>query len=160
MTQTDPTGVSLAVLVSRFVAFLRERQKMQHPTTPGPFPDELAPVFELSGHHLVVLVLLAGADDKVVSSECQAIVRHGAHRAQKAGNELSSVERGALYDYLRHFHPTPMQCISATERLRHDTKAELTDLIVAARQVVEADGVVRLQEALYLNSFERDLGAL
>jgi tellurite resistance protein len=160
MTRTDPAGASLAILVSGLAEFLREQQKLQNPILPGPFPEELARVFEISGHHLVALVLVARSDDEVVATERQTIVRHCTDRAEKAGVELSSMEKAALYDYLRHFRPTLIQFISAMERLNHDTKNEIADLIAAARAVVEADGVVRLQEALYLTSLERELLAL
>lgn len=70
------------------------------------------------------------------------------------------MERDALYDCLRDFRPNLTQFISAMERLKHDTKEEIADLITAAREVVEADGVVRLQEALYLTALQRDLLAL
>jgi tellurite resistance protein len=117
-------------------------------------------VFEVCGHHLVALVLVARSDDKVVATERQAILRHCVDCTEKAGLEMSSMEKAALYDFLRQFRPTLTQFISAIERLKHDTKGEIADLIACAREVVEADGVVRLQEALYLTSLERDLLAL
>ena len=160
MTQTDPAGLSLAILVAGLAEFLREQQKLQNTIVPGPFPDVVARVFEMSGHHIVALVLVAQSDDEVVATERQTIVRHCAVRAQKAGLELSAMESDALYDYLRGFRPNLLQFISAMEPLKHDTKDEIADLIAASREVVEADGVVRLQEALYLTSLERDLLAL
>jgi|SRR5882672_6448948 len=160
MTRTNPADASLAILVAGLAEFLREQQKLRSAILPGPFPDELARVFEVSGHHIVALILVARSDDEVVATERQTIVRHCADRAQKAGLELSSMERAALYDYLHDFRPTLMQLISAVERLKHDTKGEIAELIAAAQEVVEADGVVRLQEALYLTSLQRDLLSL
>ncbi|HMI95735.1 MAG TPA: hypothetical protein VK479_04435 [Micropepsaceae bacterium] len=160
MAQADPTDLNLAVLVDGLVAFLQEQQKLQKSVLPGPFPDELAQMFEVSGHHIVALLLVARSDDKVVATERQAILRHCVDRAQKAGQEVSPTERASLYDYLWHFRPNLMQLVSATEQLKRDTKDEIVELIATAREVVEADGIVRLQEALYLTSLQRDLHAL
>jgi hypothetical protein len=160
MTQTAPAGLNLAILVTGLAEFLREQQKLQNPILPAPFPDELARVFEMSGHHIVALVLVAQSDDEFVATERHAIVRHCAARALKAGLELSAMESDALDDYLRGFLPNLTQFISAVERLKQDTKDEIAELIAASLQVVEADGVVRMQEALYLTSLEHDLRAL
>jgi hypothetical protein len=127
MTRTNPADASLAILVAGLAEFLREQQKLRSPILPGPFPDELARVFEVSGHHIVALMLVARSDDEVVATERQTIVRHCADRAQKAGLESSSTEKAALYDYLRHFRPTLMQLIFAVERLKHDTKGEIAE---------------------------------
>ncbi|MEA2824994.1 MAG: hypothetical protein QOF03_1476 [Alphaproteobacteria bacterium] len=108
----------------------------------------------------MALVLVARSDDEVVATERQAILRHCVDRAQKAGLKLSSAERASLYDCLRYFRPNLMQFISAMEQLKQDTKDEAAALIAAAREVVEADGIVRLQEALYITMLQRDLHAL
>jgi tellurite resistance protein len=160
MTHADPSRANLAILVDGLVAFLHQQQKLQKRTVPGPFPDELARVFAMSGHHIVALMLVARSDDELVATERQAILRHCADRAQRAGEELSPAERASLYDYMREFRPNLSQFISAMEQLKKDSKDELADLIAAAREVVEADGVVRLQEALYITSLQRDLHAL
>jgi hypothetical protein len=160
MTHADPSHANLAILVDGLVAFLHGQHKLQNKTVPGPFPDELARVFAMSGHHIVALMLAAQSDDELVATERQAILRHCADRAERAGEELSPAERASLYDYLREFRPNLTQFISVMEQLKKDSKEEIARLIAAAREVVEADGVVRLQEALYITTLQRYLLAL
>jgi hypothetical protein len=74
--------------------------------------------------------------------------------------ELKSAEEQALEDYLRRFLPTLKQLIPALDQLKHDTKAEIADLISAAHTLVGADGAVRLQEVTYLASLQDALHAL
>jgi hypothetical protein len=73
---------------------------------------------------------------------------------------MTAEEEATLSDYLRNFRPTMLQLTPMLERLKHDTKPEIAGLIAAAHALVEADGVVRLQEVTYLASLQHDLLAL
>ncbi len=160
MTSTDASGVDLAILVDGLVAYLQERQKQYAASGPRPAPEKLARVFDSFGDHLVALMLVARSDDDVAAVEREVILRYCEERARKKGLELTAAEAVALDDYLRHFRPTLAQSISAIEsieRLKHAGKDEIAGLIACARAVVEADGVLRLQEALYLGALQRDL---
>jgi hypothetical protein len=153
--------MSLGILVGRFGAFLRERPGTQQPASPGtPFPSELSRVREAFGHHLVPLMLLARCDGEAAIAERQVILRYCIERAQKAGLELASEEQSALSDYLCDFYPTRLQLDPALKRLEHDAKDHIAALIVAAQAVVDADGIRRRQEVLFLASLSRDLAAL
>jgi hypothetical protein len=156
MTQAKPP-TSLSNLVDRLVAFLRAVQERQKPSPSIPVPAGIAHAFDSFSHHLVALMLVARSDDKVVAAEREVIFRYCLSRARKAGLELSPAEEEALTDYLRHFRPTLPYLISATDRLKQDQKGDVAELVAAAREVIEADGKVRLQEALYFDSLQHDL---
>jgi hypothetical protein len=159
MTSADASQANLTVLIDHFVAFLREQQKQQALSSAGASPEGLARVFDTFSHHLAALMLLAKSDDRIASSERAVVARHCVERAQKAGLAMTPEEIAALDHYLHHFRPTEMQFLPAIERLKHDSKEDLASLIAAAHAVVEADGVVRLQEALYLSALLRELHA-
>jgi hypothetical protein len=160
MNWTHPSATSLSSLVEGLVAFLREQQKRPRTVPAQPVPGELARTVRTFADHLVILMLVARSDDNVAPSEREVILRYCADRACKHGAELSTREEQSLSDYLRHFHPTLTEITSATERLRHADADEIAALIAAAHAVVEADGVVRLQEAMYLGSLEHALASI
>jgi hypothetical protein len=154
------SDTSLQILIDRLVAFLQEQQKQPKTSLSIPSPDGLGRVFDTFSHHLVALMLVARSDDKVVERERAAILEHCADRARKAGLEMTAAERNALHEYLRHFHPAEMLLGPAMAQLKRDRKDDIAALVAAAHRVVEADGVVRLQEASYLLSLQHDLIAL
>jgi len=149
----------LAILVDDLVAYLKS-QNLQDGVQPRIPPAGLERVFDTFSHHLVALSLVARADAKVVARERETILRHCVNRARIAGLEMTAEEEATLSDYLRHFRPTMLQLTPMLERLKHDTKPEIAGLIAAAHALVEADGVVRLQEVTYLASLQHDLLAL
>ena len=157
MTSANASQANLTVLIDHFVAFLREQQKPQNLSSVGASPEGLERVFDTFGHHLAVLMLLAKSDDKIAGAEREVVLRHCVERAQKAGLAMTPEETAALDRYLHHFRPSEMQFMPAIERLKHDSKDDLAWLVTAAHAVVEADGIVRLQEALYLSSLLREL---
>jgi len=160
MTSTDISGGNLAILVDGLVAYLQERRNRHASPPASTVPQNLARVFDAFGDHLVALMLVARSDDDVASSEREVILRYCETRARSKGLELTPEESDALEVYLRRFRPSLPQTISAIEaieRLKHAPQDEIASFIAAARAVVEADGVVRLQEALYLADLQRDL---
>ena len=158
MTQTLVAQPTLAALVDDLVVYLRDQHKLQVATHPHPLPPEgLERVFDSFGHHLVALALVARSDDKVAGEEREVILGHCKSRALLAGLEMTPQEEHLLEDYLRHFLPMLKQLIPALDQLKHDTKAEIADLISAAHTLVEADGAVRLQEVTYLASLQDSL---
>src|SRR5262249_10518487 len=76
------------------------------------------------------------------------------------GTPLTEAEEEALDRYLRQFHPSLTEIISASASLRGSSAADILKLTSAARAVVQADGEVRLSEAMYLGSLERELVAI
>ena len=161
MTDSDVTNRSLAPLVDRLAAFLREQPEPPRSSLPdGPYGGDPNHVFESFGHHLVVLMLVARSDEDIVAAERQVVLRHCAERARKTGRELTSEEMEALTEYVGEYRPNQSHLDPALERLKRSTKDEIADLIEAAHAVVEADRVFRLQEALFLASLRRDLAAL
>ncbi len=160
MTRTSAHPASLATLIDALVAFIQDRGQPHLALPQSLPPEQLARVFETFEHHLVALSLVARSDAKVAAAERDVIFRHCVRRAQMAGREMTSAEEDALRDYLRHFRPAMQHMTPMLERLKHDTKGEIGGLIAAAHALVEADGVVRLQELSYLASLQRDLLAL
>lgn len=160
MTHSYTPRRSLAVLVDDLIAYLKDQNSPQEGSHPGVPPAGLERVFDSFGHHLVALTLVARSDAKVVAKERESIVRYCASRARRTGREMTAEEEAALSEHLRHFRPTMMHLTPMLERLKHDTKSEIASLIGAAHALVEADGVVRLQEVTYLASLRHDLRAL
>jgi len=160
MTQNHTPRASLAVLVDKLVAYLKDQNKPQDGVPPRTAPAGLERVFDVFSHHLIALSLVARADAKVVAKERETIQRYCVNRARNAGFEMSEDEEAALSDYLRHFRPTMQQLTPMLERLKHETKPEIAGLIAAAHALVSADGIVRLQEVTYLASLQHDLLAL
>jgi len=163
MSHAKTSHSDLGILVEGLVAFLRNRHKEKTPSAPHPVPDQLARVFATFADHLVALILVARSDDKVVDEEREVILRYCVEHARKRGFELTLEEKAALDHYLRRFKPSMPQMIAAmeaVERLKHGTKDEVAELIGGARAVIEADGVVRLQEALYLDELQHNLHSL
>ena len=160
MTHSHIPRASLAALVDQLVAYLKDQHNPQDGAQPRTLPVGLERMFDTFSHHLVALSLVARSDAKVVAKEREVILRHCASRARIAGLEMTAEEEGTLSDYLRHFRPTMQQLTPMLERLKHDTKVEIAELIAAAHALVEADGVVRLQEVTYLASLQHDLLAL
>jgi anti-anti-sigma factor len=160
MTRSDPSDASLSTLVGGLVAFLDEQRNRPKTVPARAVPDALTRAFGTCAQHLVILMLVARSDGKVAAEERDVIVRYCAERARRQGTQFDAEEKQALDDYLRGFHPTLTEITSAVEGLRHATIADIAGLISAARAVVEADGVVRLPEAMYLGSLERELIAI
>lgn len=161
MTKTHAATRSLAALVDELVIYLRDQHKLQEATHPSPVPPEgLERVYDTFSHHLVALALVARSDDNVAAKEREVILDHCKARAELAGLTMTDDEEAALDHYLRHFLPTLKQLIPTLDRLKHDSRAEIADLIAAAHTLVEADGTVRLQEVAYLASLQDALLAL
>ena len=127
---------------------------------PKPVPKGLARVYESFGHHLVILMLVACADDEVAAVERDVILRYCQDRVRQSGSEFTPGEMSTLEEFLRDYHPSLAQIIAAIHQLKFEAKSDIAELIAGAHAVVEADGVVRAQEALYLGSLRRDLLAL
>jgi anti-anti-sigma factor len=102
-------------------------------------------------------MLVARSDNNVAVEEREVILLYCIERARKLGCEMTPEEETALADYLRTFRPSLTQILSAVDHVKHEPRAEIIHLIEGARDVVGADGTVRLQEALYLNSLRHDL---
>jgi hypothetical protein len=160
MTRPDHAPHSLAILIDKLVAFLLARQKLNTGIDAGESPNGLARVFDSFGHHLVPLMLLARADDDLAASERDMIVDYCEGRARQSGFVLTPDERTALQNHVRRIHLLPMQLAPAVERLKHDSKADIAALLSAAHALVEADGVVRMQETSFLLSLQDDLNPL
>ena len=133
MTQPDSSGASLSTLVKGLVAFLDERQKHPRPVPVRSVPEDLVRAFGSFASHLVILMLVARSDDDVAESERQVILRYCADRAQRLGTPLSAPEEDALDDYLRKFHPSLTEIISAIEGLRQASAADIAGLIKIGR---------------------------
>src|SRR5262245_51577885 len=157
MSTPHTATASLAVLVDELVTYLRDQHEPQDESERNAPPAGLARVFDTFSHHLVALTLVARSDDKAVAKEREVTFRHCKSRARTAGLEMSRDEDEALNDYLRDLKPTIQQVSLMLDRLKHDTKAEILGLVAAAHAVVEADGVVRLQEVCYLASLQHAL---
>jgi len=117
------------------------------------------PLEEL-GHHIVILGLVARADDHVHSKERQVIYRYCLDRAEKAGRTLTGSEKQAVQDYVSAFYPPLSLLDEAVERLKSDSKAELEALLDAAHEVIAADHVYRIDEISFLVTLKRELAAL
>ncbi len=153
--------MSFGVLVDRFGAFLAETA----PAAEGvyaedAFPHNLLRVRDAFGHHLIPLLLLASIDGECIMAERQTILRYCLDRARSTGLGLDFDEKAALSDYVNEFRPSMPQLSHAVNKLHHDTKANMAELIVAAQAVVDADGERRAREVKFLEDLSRDLAAL
>lgn len=99
---------------------------------------------------MVALALVARSDSDVAAKERDVVLRHCKALVVMAGVEMTAEEEEALREYLRGFRPTMQELTAMRDRLKHDTKAEISGLIAAAHTVVEADGVVRFPGVAYL----------
>lgn len=150
--------MSMDVLLGRFADFVQSQPMPEIPVqTAEAFPDELAHIRDVCGHHIVLLTLLAQADGDRQAAEIQQIVSHCVDRARQAGITISPAERASLEAYLNGFRASRMQLDPALKRLHHDTKENFLSLIAAAQRLVEADGVERQEEMRLLGTLQRDL---
>ena len=154
------THPALPPLVERLTIFLRGQPHLE-PTAPiATAPDDLAHVLDALGHHIVVLTLVARADDDILDKERQVIFRYCVDRAARTGHPLTVGERQALQDYLSTFYP-PLELLEdALERLKYDSKDDLAALLEAAHEVIGADHIFRVDEVSFLLSLRHDLAAL
>lgn len=153
--------MSLGALVGRFSDFLADSLGGTRDDVSAAVPhDDLLRIRETYGHHLVVLALLARADGLAAPSEREVILNHCIERAKKAGIELTETEKRALRDYLSEFSPFPAQLELAVKHLRLDSQDDVVALVVAARAIVDADGVRRPREVDFLSELARDLATL
>jgi hypothetical protein len=151
---------ALPTLVERLTIFLRG-QPYSEPTAPiATAPDDLAHVLDALGHHIVVLTLVARADDNILDKERQVIFRYCVDRAAKTGDALTMAEKQVLHDYLSSFYPPLALLEDALERLKYDSKADLEALLEAGHEVIGADHIFRVDEVSFLLSLRHDLAAL
>ena len=151
--------MSLGALVGRLSDFLAESLSDSPADTSVP-RDDLLRIRETYGHHLVVLALVARADGLAAPAEREIILQHCIERAKKAGIALTETEKRALNDHLSDFAPFPAELELAVKHLRLDSQDDIVALVVAARAIVDADGVRRPREVEFLSELARDLAAL
>lgn len=153
--------MSLGRLVGRFGDFLSQKLLASRDSTPAPLlQDDLMRIRETYGHHLVVLALLARADGVADPSERDVILRHCIARAKNAGIELTEAEKLALNHHLYEFRPLRSQLERAVRHMRRDTREDIIALVVAAKAIVDADGVRRPREVEFLKALARELETL
>jgi hypothetical protein len=155
-----PAHPALPRLVARLTVFLRRQPYSEPPVAVVAAPEDLAPVLNDLGHHIVALTLVARADDTILEKERRVIFRYTVQRAAKIGRPLSQREQLALQLHLKDFYPPHELLEDALERLRFDSKADLEALLEAAHEVIAADHIFRADEVSFLLSLRRDLAAL
>ena len=152
--------MSFGILVGRFADMVRLQPLPDVPAPPPKtFPENLAQVREVCGHHIVLLMLLAQADGERHAAEIQQILRHCVERARHAGTVLDAGEEASLGAYLESFRAARTQLDPALRRLERDTKEDFSALIATAQRLIEADGVQRQEEIRLLETMRRDLAA-
>ena len=110
-------------------------------------------------HHLLILTLVARADDNIHAKERQVIYRYCVDRAEMAGGPLTGSEKQAVQDYVSAFYPPLSLLDEAIERLKSDSKADLEAMLDAAHAVIAADHIYRIDEISFLLSLRRELSA-
>lgn len=150
--------MSLGILVGRFGAFVREAHVVvvdDH--QPEEFPNDLNMLREAIAHHLIPLMLLARSDGEFAPQERDVVVAHCIDQARRRGIEVDSGRASLFSDYVSSYRPTLMQLDPALARLTHSAHEEVLNLVCAAQAVIEADGVVRPEEAKLLAELNEDL---
>src|SRR4051794_13174268 len=90
---------ALPIIVERLRTFLRGQPYVAPSMPIVVSPNDVARVLDLLGHHIVVLTLVARADNTIVAKERQVIFRYCAARAENIGQALSDGEKDALQHY-------------------------------------------------------------
>ena len=161
MTQSlSASHPALPAFVERFTIFLRGQPHVEPVAPIAAAPEDLAPVLDALGHHIVVLTLVARSDNNILDKEREVIFRYCIQRAGEIGRPLTAGGKQALKEYLGGFYPPLALLEDALERLKYDNKASLEALLEAAHDVIGADHVYRVDEVSFLLSVRHDLAAL
>jgi len=153
--------MSFGLLVGRFGTFVRETHvAIVSDEVAIPFPDELNQIRLAIAHHLIPLTLLARCDGDFAPQERDAIVAHCVTVAARRGVDVDSRRTALFTDYVADYRPSLMQLDQAIARLAESSRAELLELVEAARAVVDADGVTRDEEKRFLLTLGEELRAL
>jgi hypothetical protein len=153
--------MSLGLLVGRFGSFVRETRASQEDSAPPPpFPDGLNHLRDAVGHHLIPLVLIARSDGDFEPRERDVIVTHCITFARNQGLELDGSGTIEFVQYVESYRPSLMQLDPALSRLERGDHDEMAVLVAAARAVIEADGVIRPEEARFLDQLSEEIGRL
>jgi hypothetical protein len=153
--------MSLGLLVGRFGSFVRETRASQEDSAPPPpFPDGLNHLRDAVGHHLIPLVLIARSDGDFEPRERDVIVTHCITFARNQGLELDGSGPIEFVQYVESYRPSLMQLDPALSRLERGDHDEMAVLVAAARAVIEADGVIRPEEARFLDQLSEEIGRL
>lgn len=160
MTRPIDAHPALPPLVERLTTFLRAQAHTEPPPPIAAAPDDLAPVLDALGHHIVVLTLVARSDNNILDKEREVIFDYCVRRAEQIGRPLTAGGKQALTDYLSSFYPQLVLLENALERLKYDSKDSLEALLEAAHDVIGADHIYRVDEVAFLLSLRDDLAAL
>jgi hypothetical protein len=160
--------MSLGLLVGRFGTFIRETHgsalERDDPAggapSEGEFPDQLNHVRDTVAHHLIPLLLLARADNDFAPQERDVIVEHCIALASRQGIKLAGSHVVVLTDYISTYRPSLMQLDPALHRLAQADHDDIADLLMAAKSVVEADGVIQAAETRFLTNLSDELAIL
>jgi hypothetical protein len=154
--------MSLGLLVGRFGTFVRETHGAivvsDEPALP--FPDELNHLRHAIAHHLIPLTLLARCDGDFARQERNVIVAYCATVAGRKGIAMDEPHTSLLTQYVAGFRPSLMQLDRALALLAESSRAELLELVEAARAVVDADGIARDEEKRFLATLGEELRRL
>jgi len=161
--------MSLGLLVGRFGTFIRETHSSLElerdsaaggALSEGEFPDQLNHVRDAVAHHLIPLLLLARADNDFAPQERDVIVAHCITLAGRQGIKLVDTQVLVLTDYISVYRPSLMQLDPALHRLAHSSHDDVGDLLIVAKAVVEADGIIQAAEARFLANLSDELATL
>jgi hypothetical protein len=153
--------MALGILVGRFGTFVRERHDAPvfAKTSGRTFPDALEHLRECFAPHLIPLALLARADGSACAAEREIILDHCAQRAGQMGKPFSDSDRALLSDYLASFRPTLMQLDIALKEVEAEGPESMASLLMAAQELVKADGRVTEEETRLLDDMEDELAS-
>jgi len=161
--------MSLGLLVGRFGMFIRETHgslalerdsEAGGSLSEGEFPDQLNHVRDAVAHHLIPLLLLARADNDFAPQERDVIVEHCIALAGRQGIKLVDSQVIVLTDYISVYRPSLIQLDPALHRLAQSSHDEVGDLLMVAKAVVEADGIIQEAETRFLANLSDELVTL
>ncbi len=148
------------VLVENFGIFVRERYDLPPDCAPvESYSQALSHLHNAFGHHIIPLSLLSRSDGSCADCERKVIVEHCLFLARASGQAAGDDERAALEEYVVEFRPTLVQLEPALHRLEHEPAEHLDAFLAAAKAVIEADGVVRPEEARFLEKLAGECAA-
>ncbi|MFG1480083.1 WYL domain-containing protein [Xanthobacter sp. V4C-4] len=113
--------------------------------------DRIRTLINRSG--VVLLLALALADGELGAAETEEIRFFCETACGRAGLDLTGAERERLAAYLGRLRPTAESVDAALDVLMEAERPAIADLLKAGLKVIAADGVLKDDEAMMLDSF-------
>jgi tellurite resistance protein len=149
--------MSLGLLVGRFGSFVREQHDEIASAPAAPIEEPLAHERQMIAHHMIPLALLARSDGNSDVAEQAVMLDHALAVLKMKGDTVTDADREALKSYIAAMKPSLVQLDPALKRLEHESPAEISALLDAAKKVMMADGNMDAAEVHLLDEMQQEL---